>query len=157
MAEVQLKTVKPMTVMSLSFTGPYNQSSDKRDELVAWLLRAGHPYSAPPLCIYYDDPAQVPEDKLRAETCVPVAERCDGDPVVQRKSLPGGQFACITHKGAYNAMRPIYDEIFQWMGANGYQYIQGAGVREMFHKVMGQVNTVDELVTEVQVPVEKAK
>ena len=38
MAEVQLKDVEPMVVMSLAFTGPYDQTQEKLDEIMGWLL-----------------------------------------------------------------------------------------------------------------------
>jgi len=157
MPEVELKSIEPQTVMSLSFTGPYEQTGDRLDELMAWLLRAGHPYSAPPFCIYYDDPEQVPEDELRAEVCLPIEEQCDGDHTVTRKTVPGGEFACLVHTGPYEGIREVYRHLFDWMQQNGYRHLVELGTREVFHKILGQVDSVEELVTEVQVPVQKVE
>jgi len=154
--EIELKTVPAQSVMSLSFTGPYDQTGDKLDELIAWLLRAGHPYSAPPFCIYYDDPEKVEPENLRAEVCAPIEEHCAGDRTVLRKRVQGGEFACATHQGPYATIKPVYEQIFAWIQQNGYRYVEQMGTREVFHKIIGQVDTADELVTEVQVPVEKA-
>jgi effector-binding domain-containing protein len=156
MAEVQLKTVEPLTVMSMSFTGSYQQTGEKLDELLGWVLRAGHPWSGPPFGIYYDDPEKVPEDKLRAEVCVPMAEECEGDYEVQRKKLVGCEVACAVHQGPYDGLKGVYAEIFDWIGKNGYAYASELGCREVFRKIIGEVDTAEELVTEVQVPVKKA-
>jgi len=156
MAEVQVKTVEPMAVLCLPFTGPYDQTGEKVDEVIAWLLRAGHPYSGAPFAIYYDDPEKVAADKLRAEVCLPVEEKCEGDFEVARKEVPGCEVACAVHVGPYDAIKPLYGEIFAWIQQNGYKPVAELGCREVFKKILGDVDTAAELETEIQVPVVKA-
>jgi len=152
MAEVQIKDVKAITVMSLPFTGPYEQTQDKLDELMSWLLRVGHPASGAPLGLYYDDPAKVAADDLRAEVCVPIEEACEPDEEIQRKELPAVRVACAIHQGPYREIPPLYEEIFQWMAENGYQYDTSMPTREVFRKLYGEVTDPAEFITEVQVP-----
>ncbi len=156
MAEIQVKEVEPMTVLSLSFTGSYDQTQEKLGELMSWLLRVGHPYSGLPLALYYDDPSQVPEEKLRAEACLPIEEACDPADEVERKKLPGTTVAFAVHQGPYRGISAVYEEIFSWMGENGYHPVEEAPTREVFHKVAGQVGSPEEFLTEVQVPVQQA-
>lgn len=155
MAEIETKTIEPMAVMSLSFTGSYNQTAEKLDELVAWVLRAGRPYSGPPMAIYYDDPEKVAEADLRAEALVPMGEQCDGGDDIVRKELPGAEVATALHQGAYAGIGAVYKEIFGWIAENGYRYVEEAGTREIFHKVLGEVDAAAEFLTEIQVPIEK--
>jgi len=155
MAEVQTKTVEAMTVLSLSFTGAYSQTIDRLDDLLAWVLRAGHPWAGPPVGIYYDDPAKAPEDKLRGEVVVPIAEVCKPTDNVQRKELPGALVACAVHDGPYSDLPALYKEIFDWITQNGYRYVEGMGTREVFHKFPGMAGEAQEYLTEVQVPIEK--
>lgn len=157
MAEISTKTVPAQTVMSLSFTGAYTQTGDRVDELIAWLLREGHPYGAPPLCVYYDDPQKIPEQDLRAEACLPVQERCEASGDVERKSLPQVEVAFALHNGPYSEIGGLYAEIFAWIAENGYQCDEEAGCREVFLTSPGEVESVDELVTEVQVTIKKAQ
>lgn len=154
MPEVHVKEVPEMTVMSLPFTGSYDQTQTKLDRLMSWLLRVGHPYSQPPMALYYDDPAQVPEEELRAEVCLPIEEECEGEEDIERKELPAVTVAYTVHKGPYHQIPPLYEEIFEWMEENGYEYVEDMPTREVFLKLYGQVEEPEEYVTEVQVPVQ---
>ena len=154
MAEVQVKNIDAMTVMSLPFTGPYERTQDKLEELMAWLLRMGHPFAGHPLGLYYDDPSKVAADSLRAEVCLPIEETCEPAEEIQRKRLPAVTVACVVHNGPYADIAQRYGEIFQWIQANGYRYLEGQPTREVFLKVIGEANEPSEFVTEVQVPVE---
>jgi len=155
MCEVKVKTVAPLTVMSLSFQGSYAQTEDKLDELIGWVMRAGHPYCGPPMGIYYDDAAKVEEQNLRAEVCVPVAEEFDGDEQVVRKELPGCEVAYMLHQGSYEGTVDAYAKIFEWMKENGYRFREELGTREVLHRIYGQVEKEEDLSIEIQVPVEK--
>ncbi|MFP4029395.1 MAG: GyrI-like domain-containing protein [Candidatus Brocadiia bacterium] len=157
MAEVQLKELRSLTVMSRSFTGSYSQTGDQLDELMAWLLRAGHPYSEPPRTIFYDDPEEVPEEDLRAEVCLPIEEECEARDEVERKRLEAGTFACLMHEGAYEGIRDKYEQIFDWIDENGYEYIKEMGVREVLHTIIGETQEQEELLTEIRVPVRETE
>jgi effector-binding domain-containing protein len=156
MAEIQVKEVEPMTVMSLSFTGSYDQTQDKLAALMGWLLRVGHPYSELPLALYYDDPARVAEAELRAEVCLPIEEACEPVDEFERKELPGLTVAFALHQGPYSRISALYEEIFAWLPENGYRFVEGTPTREVFHSIPGQVDDPEEFLTEVQVPVEQA-
>jgi len=158
MAEEDIKTkhVEPMSVVCKSFQGPYDQTEDVLDELMGWIMRVGHPFCAPPRAVYYDDPEEVPEDELRAEVCLPVAERVMGDDEVENKQLPETEVAYIMHEGPYDGIPAVYEELFSWIEENDYTFREGLGTREVFHKLYGEVETEEQLVTEVQVPIEKA-
>jgi AraC family transcriptional regulator len=153
MAEVETKIVEAQTVASLSFTGPYDQTEDMMDELMGWLMRAGHPYSAPPFAIYYDDPDEVPDEELRAEVCLPLEERVRGDEEVDIKDAPSALMACATHEGPYEDIPDTYEKIFAWIEDNGRTFQEEMGTREVFLKQHGEVETEEELLTEVQVPI----
>lgn len=155
MTEIQVKEVQPMTVMSLAFTGSYEQTNKKLEQLMSWLLRVGHPYSSDPLALYYDDPAEVPVDDLRAEVCLPVEEACEPADEIERKQLPGVTVAFAMHQGPYGKIPQLYPEIFQWISENGYRPVEGLPTREVFQVMYGQVDDPQDFVTEVQVPVEK--
>ncbi len=155
MADVQIKEVRPMTALSHSFTGPYEQSPDKLAYLMSWLLRDGHPYSDTPRALFYDDPAKVAPDALRAEVVLPIEEECEGGDDIERKSLPGGLFACAIHEGPYETVRRTYQEIFDWIAESEYAYLDGEPVREIYLTMYGQVDDPEEFVTEVQVPVQE--
>ncbi len=154
MPEVQVKEVPEMTVISLPFTGPYEQTQSKLDHLMGWLLRVGHPYSEPPMGLYHDDPSKVAEDELRGEVCLPIEEECEGEEDIVRKELPPVTVAYAVHEGPYDRLPEVYEDIFAWLRENGYRYVEEMPTREIFHKLYGQTDIPEEYVTEVQVPVE---
>ncbi len=153
MAEIQVKEVEPMTVMSLAFTGPYDQSSQKMEELMSWLLRVGHPYSAPPMGLYYDNPATAAPDALRAEVCLPIEEECEPGDDIERKEVPGATVACLTKEGTPAEVAALYPDIFAWMAENGYEYAEGEPTREIFVSMFEQVEETETMLVEIQVPV----
>jgi effector-binding domain-containing protein len=156
MPEVQVKQVAPMTVISLSFTGPYEQTQDKLEALTSSLLRAGHPFSQPPMGLYHDDPSKVAADDLHAEVCLPIGEGYEPAEDAVRKELPGVTVAFALHQGPYSDVPHVYQAIFEWMQANGYRHAEGSPTREVFLKLYGEVSEPKDFLTEVQVPVEKA-
>jgi len=156
MVEVEIKEVPASEVLSLSFTGPYEQTQDRLDDLLSWVLRAGHPYSGCPQGLFFDDPANVAADDLRGEVCVVIEEQCEGFEGVVRKDMPAATLACATFTGPYEQLRPHYQEVFDWIAANGYRYLEDQPVREVYHVLYGQADDPQEFVTELQVPVEPA-
>lgn len=156
MAEIQIKEVPAVDVMSLAFTGAYEQTGDRLDDLLSWMLRAGHPYSDRPLGLFHDDPAKVPQDELRAEVCLPVEEGCQGYEEVERKRLPATTVACMQFTGPYRDLQAVYAEIYKWVSDNGYRAVEGQPCREVYVSLYGEVEEPAQCVTEVQVPVEKA-
>jgi AraC family transcriptional regulator len=155
MAEIQIKKVPAMDVMSLSFTGPYEQTGDRLDELMSWMLRAGHPYSDRPFGLFYDNPENVAADDLRGEVCLPIEEVCAGYEEVERKHLPAVTVASMVFKGAPENLSGVYEAIFTWAQENGYAPVEAEPCREVYHALYGEVEEPGELVTEVQVPVQK--
>ncbi len=60
-------------------------------------------------------------DDFRAfeiEAGFPVTPAIPGDGEIEASTLPGGEVATITHIGAYDAMRPTYQAINDWLGAH---------------------------------------
>jgi AraC family transcriptional regulator len=154
-SEIQVKEVPEFTAVTVEFTGSYTQTQDRLDYLMSWLLRVGHPFCSAPLAFYYDDPEKVPEDELRAEVCLPVGEEAQAADDVKVRKVPAASVAFATHTGAYSDIPAVYQEIFAWMGENGYRHVEGEPTREVFHRMHGQVESSAEFVTEVQVPVEE--
>ncbi|MCD6416944.1 MAG: GyrI-like domain-containing protein, partial [Planctomycetes bacterium] len=152
MSEIAIKDVPPKTVMSLPFAGSYEQTREKLDHLMSWLLRIGHPWSDHPLGLYYDDPTKTPEDELRAEVCLPMEEECEPQEDIERKTLPAVTVAYALHEGPVAGISELYAEIFAWLQESDRTYAEDMPTREVFLKMRGQVDDPAQYVTEVQVP-----
>ncbi len=153
MSEPTIKDVSPVMALTCPFTGPYNQTSAVMDEVMAWLLQTGHPYSGNPFAIYYEDPAKVDEDKLKAQICLPVAEALEKTGEYEQKEVEGGTFVSLRHEGPYDEISSVYETLFDWIKENNFEYLEEMGTREIFLKILGEVDTSEELLTEVLVPV----
>jgi DNA gyrase inhibitor GyrI len=153
MADVEVKELDALTVMSLSFTGSYDQTQDRLDDLMAWMLRAGHPYSGRPMALFYDDPENTPTEELRGEVCLPIEEACEGYENVERKTIEGTTVATATFTLPPERVKEGYQEVFTWMDENGFKYVEDHPVREVYHLVYGEVENPEETVIEIQVPV----
>ena len=154
MVEVLVKEVETIEVMSLAFTGPYEQAPERLHDLMAWLLRVGHPYSGAPIALFFDDPRTVPVEELRAEICLPIAEECDGFEGIVRKELPGGLMATLRVEGIVADWSGLYEQIFQWMGENGHAAAPGLPCREAYVRCPGVHEEADVAITEILVPIQ---
>lgn len=153
--EVQVKTAPATSVMCIEHRGPYTELESVLDELITWVMREGHPYSAPPFAILYDDPQYVPEADLRSDVCVPMEEEVGGKDRVIRRELPALTVVSSVHKGPYHDVHKAYEVIFDYLKQNNHEYQVAYGCREVY--INSPVDVSDEeLLTEVQVPIGKA-
>lgn len=142
----QFPTVRVASVMEV---GPFNQAIPRGfQKLFAWLGAHNLQPLGNSFGIYYDDPAQVPAEKLRSELCVPVAPEVQGSDEVQVKEIPGFDAAAIVYQGEANITR-AYNEVYDWLRAQGYRDA-GAPI-EVYLSMPGE-----ELRAEVFVPIVKA-
>jgi AraC family transcriptional regulator len=153
MAEVILKDIETIEVMSMSFTGPYEQAPERLHDLMAWLLRVGHPYSGAPVALFYDDPATVPAEELRGEICLPIAEDCEGFEGIVRRELPGGTMACLRVEGLVGDWTPLYAQVFQWIAENGMSMPEGEACREVYVRCPGVHDDPNVVIMEIHIPV----
>ncbi len=153
MAEVIVKEIETIDVMSMAFTGPYEQAPERLHDLMAWLLRVGHPYSGAPVALFFDNPAEVPAEELRAEICLPIAEDCDGFEGIVRKELPGGPMACLRAEGIVGDWNALYAELFQWISENGHTMTEGRPCREVYVRCPGVHDDPSVAITEIHIPI----
>jgi DNA gyrase inhibitor GyrI len=156
LADIQVKEIEPMTVVSLSFTGSYSQTEAKLELLMSWLLRAGHPYSAPPIALYHDDPAKVAEGDLRGEVCLAIEEACEAADEVEIKELEGQQVASLVAEPDTDPAS-LYPQMWEWLAENGYTYVEGKPTRVLHHFAVADSDDQPANLTsiEVQVPIQK--
>lgn len=76
----------------------------------------------------------------------------DGDGIVF-KDLPAVTVVSVLHQGAYEGLRAAYAYAMQWVEQNGYT--MAGYVRESYIDGVWNKDSVDDWLTEIQVPVEK--
>jgi AraC family transcriptional regulator len=154
--QVTIKDTEPMTVAFLSKKGPYTQISAAFGQLYEWIGQNGYTPSGPPIGVYFNAPAQVPEDQLLWELRSPIAGKVapsgpdkDGLGVKQVATI---KVAATTHKGSFDTVAMTYEALVGWVMQNGYDI---AGPCEEVYLKDPSQTPPDELLTEVRFPVRK--
>ena len=118
---VTLKHLKPMRVAFMRHVGPYQQVHAIWETFCMFLGKEGLlGGDAQFIGICHDDPAVTPPDRIRYDVCVTVDEslRASGDVGVQ--TLPGGEYAVMTHFGPYEKLGESYAKLLgQWLPRSG--------------------------------------
>ncbi|MGH9821778.1 MAG: AraC family transcriptional regulator [Blastocatellia bacterium] len=121
MYEVSIKTVPEMKAITLEHIGSYMQIG-KAFDLLGGLL-ASRNLIEPGMrmvAIYYDDPAVVPEEKLRSRAGVVTGKSAGVEPPLEYAEIAGGQYAVLRHKGPYADMKAAYQWLYgEWLPKSG--------------------------------------
>jgi AraC family transcriptional regulator len=103
--------------------------------------------------IGHDDPTITPEDKLRYDACITVADEMQPEGEVGVQTIPGGRFAVFMHKGPYNNLLATYQQAYgQWLPASGEKLREAP----CFEKYLNDCHQTppEELMTEIWVPLQ---
>lgn len=148
--EIKIKTTEKIRFLYLENTGSYAELSPVFGQLMQYSTGKG--ISGMPMGIFYDDPSVVPEESLRCEIGIPVAEDFEPDPPFKVKEIPSQEVAYAVLKGPYDQIAQEYGKIMAWAQQQGYTV--AGPVMEMYLEG-GEGVPESELVTEVRFPVAK--
>ena len=134
LSDTKVVTLKPLELAFLRHVGPYEDvPSGLFDELQAWARGKGIE-SGTLLGIGHDAPGITPEDQLRFDAAIPVAEGVRTDGSVGRQRLPGGRFAVTTHVGPYSTLTHAMVSLFNRILSRRDVSPAGVPVIEMYHE-----------------------
>jgi effector-binding domain-containing protein len=150
--EATIKTVEPVTVVSIAKKGSYQEVGKIIGELMAWIKTKKVNMIGMPFGVYYDDPTKVSPESTRYEVCVPVTPETKGDKQVEVKNLLAMEVASTIFIGPYEKVGSAYGKLVTWIGEKGYEIVGPA--REFYINDPASV-PVESLKTEVQFPVTK--
>ncbi|EMF7562947.1 GyrI-like domain-containing protein [Serratia marcescens] len=105
-------------VVGVRVVGPYPQTIPQgSQQLLAWRQRHGVPFGKW-LVLYWDDPAEVASEKLRADVVM-----SEG---VTVQTLPAGQYAVYHVRISDGDFERVWGEFYQkLLPASGYQPVEG--------------------------------
>lgn len=112
-----IKDVSEINMVYYSFTGPYDQSFNNFDDLMAYLQQNNMPIGAHSLGIFYDNPEQVAPNKLRSEIGFMVNEKVHVSGNYKFKNIPGSKAVSCRYKNNED-LKPAYQAIEQYITAN---------------------------------------
>ncbi len=146
----EIRKIPEIRVAYVEERGPFDRVVPMGFErLFGWLREHNQRPAGNSLAVFYDDPAKVPAEDQRADTCVPIGPNVEANGEVHTKTVGGGEFATTIYQGR-QAREHAYNEVYDWLKAEGYKD-SGAPI-ETFLSQLGE-----ELRAEIAVPVEKAK
>ncbi len=147
--EILTKSTEKMTICYLEHTGPYDQVGALFAQLGEYAAKKE--LKGEMLGLYYDDPAKVPAESLRAEIGIVVPEGFMPDSGYGVQEIPARKVVYAILKGPYAEIAKEYPYIQKWIEKEGYK-ISGP-IMEIYLEAGPDVPP-EELVTEVQFPVE---
>ncbi len=122
---VRIETLPDLRILKVRQTGPYMESATRAwGILCAW---AGPRGLLGPntwfIGISHDDPQVTRPEDIRYDAAINMAREVAPEPPVQADTLPGGEYAVITHQGPHENLEATYAHIMgQWMPASGRDF-----------------------------------
>jgi len=150
--EVKLKKTQPMRVAVISHVGSYTQVGKLYGEIARWLAQKRSMITGPPFGWFYDNPEEMPENKLRSEVGFPFKGEAKSEGNIKIKDIPAQEALSTIHKGPYREVGPSYTALFQCAREKGY--IPVGCPMEIYLNDPAKVPQ-SELLTEVQLSVKK--
>jgi AraC family transcriptional regulator len=122
---VRIANLPEMHVAFVRHTGPYEQTDEAFERLMAWAGRRGLLSGSPvALGIAYDDPTITAPEKLRFEAALVVPQDLQGDGEVGVRVIRGGRYAIATHRGPYETLGDTYTRLCgEWLPASGLELL----------------------------------
>lgn len=106
--------------------------------------------AGPPFGLFYDDPLAVPASDLRSRLCLPVANLQAVAEPLGFDLLPASSVAYARVAGPYPEVPASYPGMFDYLRERSWALVPP--IREIYLVNPGQVQTFDQLITEVQMP-----
>jgi len=150
--EVKLKKTEPVKVAVVSHVGSYGEVGKIYGEIAKWLGQKRLRITGPPFGWFYDNPQEVPENKLKSEVGFPFKGEAKPEGNIKIKEIPAQEVLSIVHKGPYREVGPSYTALFQY--AKGKGYIPLGCPIEIYLNDPAKVPE-RELLTEIQLPIKK--
>ena len=108
------------TYAALECLGPYTQIPQKMGELMAEVQKQNLEMLGGPSLIYYNSPAQVRDEELKWELCIPLHPLEKVAAPLKKGEYNHATVAEVIYKGAYAAVSAAYPPLMQFIAANGY-------------------------------------
>ena len=123
MMDITIKQIESFDVLAMPHIGSYMNIGNAFEKLFGWIGMRG--LIGPQLRsvgIYYSDPDSIAESELQSAACIalPNLQEVELDKSIEKKSVAGGEYAVLRHKGPYSNMRSAYQWLYgEWLANSG--------------------------------------
>lgn len=145
---IECKQLLPIHVGVLPMTGKYSDCGKGFARLAKTM---GRNIGGKPLCLYHD--GEYREEDARFDVCFPLRKEITASRF-ECRSLPGGMFLSLIHKGPYQALGLSYERLLQHVRA--HQHTMLLPTREVYLKGPGMIfrGNPKNYLTEILLPIE---
>ena len=152
--EVKIERLDPLRVAFVRHVGPYNEVGQAWETVCARLGQQGLLGSDSRFVgVCYDDPEVTPREKIRYDACVTVDDDFVAEGEVSVQTLPGGEFAVVTHEGPYERLSQTYAALFgQWLPHSGRELRSQPSLEFYLNDPEG--TDPEDLLTDIYAPLE---
>lgn len=146
--EIEEKNQNPYLIASIRWMGKYEDSGTYFGKLAKAI---GRYIGGKAMNLYHD--LEYKESDADIESCFPLRKMIENKSV-SVKSLDGGSFVTLIHKGPYRTIGRSYEKVFEYMNRKGYK--PRLPIREIYLKGPGIIfrGNPKNYLTEIQVQVE---
>ncbi|MDK4737681.1 AraC family transcriptional regulator [Rhizobium sp. CNPSo 3464] len=154
MFDVTLRILSPISLIGVAHRGSYMQIGQAFEILFGTIFARG--LARPDMRmigVYLDDPDLIAVDKLRSYACVNAGDDIAAEAPLERRTIDGGEYAVLRHKGSYADMYKAYQWLYaEWLPASGRQLRDAV----MFEEYLNNPRDVPptELLTEIHMPLQ---
>ncbi|ARM88652.1 AraC family transcriptional regulator protein [Rhizobium sp. CIAT894] len=152
MFDVTIREIAPTELIGVAHTGSYMEIGKAFETLFGTLYARG---LAKPdmrmIGVYLDDPDIVPAEQLRSIACVTGVSAGPVEVPFERRTIDGGDYAVLRHKGPYADMHKAYQWLYaEWLPKSGRQLKDSV----MFEEYLNNPREVPpaELMTDIHMP-----
>ena len=152
--QVKIERLEPQRVAFVRHVGPYHEVGQAWEKVCARLGKEGliGPDSRF-IGVCHDDPEVTPPEKIRYDACVTVDGDFQAEGEVGVQTLPGGEFAVVTHIGPYEKLSQTYAALFgQWLPQSGRELRSEPCLEFYLNDPEG--TEPEELLTDIYAPLE---
>ncbi|MBB3646071.1 AraC family transcriptional regulator [Rhizobium sp. BK619] len=152
MFDVTIREIAPTELIGVAHTGSYMEIGKAFETLFGTLYARG--LARPEMRmigVYLDDPDIVPAEKLRSIACVTGSADVPAEAPFERRTIDGGDYAVLRHKGPYADMHKAYQWLYaEWLPKSGRHLKDSA----MFEEYLNNPRDVPptELMTDIHMP-----
>jgi AraC family transcriptional regulator len=150
----QLTQLAPIPVVMLRHTGSYDGVGPVFDQLWGWVTSNSVPVQRT-IGIYWDDPDEVPANKLRSAACVEVPlgyqVTNNGGLPIELQYIAGGAYVTTRFVGPYEKLAPVWSELTRYCGQIGREISDNPAFEVYVNDASD--TPADQLITELYMPV----
>ncbi|RWX15324.1 AraC family transcriptional regulator [Rhizobium hidalgonense] len=152
MFDVTIREIAPTELIGVAHTGSYMEIGKAFETLFGTLYaRSLARPDMRMIGVYLDDPDIVPAEQLRSIACVTGSADLPAEAPFERRTIEGGDYAVLRHKGPYADMYKAYQWLYaEWLPKSGRQLKDSV----MFEEYLNNPRDVPptELMTNIHMP-----